>query len=99
VSLSFRLAVVFSPLLTLGAIYLASRLGGISPIRFARWIGIVNLILFCVSLGLFVFDRPHIGNALALHAWALYGAQLWIKHHYKRNSANPATEAIRSLKL
>ena len=99
VSLSFRLTISFSPLLVWGAFYVASLLSGISLIRFTPWIRIVGLILGCLSLGLFIFDRPRIANALMVQVWALYGALLWIKYKYKRDSPNQGTQAMTSLRL
>jgi hypothetical protein len=94
-SLPLRLAIMFTPLLVWGVLYLTSRLGGISPTRFMPWLKAGFVVLMGVSLILFVFDRTRFANVLAIHAWGLFGAQLWIQRHYKRETK----ELVTSLKL
>jgi GH35 family endo-1,4-beta-xylanase len=48
-----------------------------------------------VSLILFAVDRTHLSDVMAIHAWGLFGAQLWIQHHYKQETK----ELVTSLKL
>jgi hypothetical protein len=94
-NLSLRLAIMFSPLLVWGALYLASRLGGISPTRFAPWLRTGFVVLMGVSIVLFIFDRTRLANVVAIHAWGFYGAELWIKLRYKQE----AEQLVTSLKL
>jgi hypothetical protein len=94
-NLSLRLAVMFSPLLVWGMLYFASRLGGISPTRFAPWLRTGFVVLMVGSIVLFIFDRTRLANAVAIHAWGFYGAELWIKLHYKQE----AGPLVTSLKL
>jgi hypothetical protein len=48
-----------------------------------------------LSITFIVFDRTRLANFVALHGWGLYGAELWIKHHYKQEGE----EVVTSLKL
>ncbi len=82
-SLSLRLAIMFTPALVWGVLYLTSRLGGISPTRFMPWLKAGFVVLMGVSLILFVFDRTHLSDVVAIHAWGLFGAEVWITRHYK----------------
>jgi hypothetical protein len=54
--LSLRLAIMFTPVLVWGVLYLTSRFGGISPTRFMPWLRAGFVVLMGVSLILFVFD-------------------------------------------
>ena len=94
-SLPLRLAIMFTPVLVWGLLYLTSRLGGISPTRFMPWLKADFVVLMGVSLTLFAFDRTHLSNVVAIHAWGLFGAQLWIQRHYKQETK----ELVTSLKL
>jgi hypothetical protein len=94
-SLSLRLAIMFTPVLVWGVLYLTSRLGGISPTRFTPWLRAGFLVLMGGSLILFVFDRTHLSDVVAIHAWGLFGAELWIERHHKQDSK----ELVTSLKL
>lgn len=82
-SLSLRLAIMFTPVLVWGALYLTSRLSGISPTRFVPWLRAGFVVLMVVSLILFVFDHTHLSDVIAIHAWGLFGAEVWITRHYK----------------
>jgi hypothetical protein len=68
-NLSLRLAIMFSPLLVWGALYIASRLGGISATRFAPWLRTGFVVLMGVSIVLFIFDRTRLASVVAIHAW------------------------------
>jgi hypothetical protein len=92
---SLRLAVMFSPLVVWGLLYLASRLGGISPTRFAPWLRTGFVVLMVVSIIFFIFDRTRIANVVAIHTWGFYGAELWIRVHFKQE----AEQLVTSLKL
>jgi hypothetical protein len=94
-SFSLRLVMMFSPLLVWGMLYLASRLGGISATRFTPWLRTGFVVLIGVSIILFVFDRTRLANVVAIHASGFYGAELWIKLHYKQE----AEQLVTSLKL
>jgi len=94
-SLSLRLAIMFSPLLVWGLLYLASRLSGISPTRFTPWLRTGFVVLMGVYLISFIFDRTRFSDVVAIHAWGLFGAELWIKRHYKQEAA----QLVTSLKL
>jgi hypothetical protein len=48
-----------------------------------------------VSLVLFVFDRTHLSDAVAIQAWGLFGANLWVNRHQNAEGK----QAITSLKL
>jgi hypothetical protein len=48
-----------------------------------------------VSIIFFIFDHTRIANVVAIQGWGLYGAELWIKHHYKQE----AEQLVTSLKL
>jgi hypothetical protein len=94
-NLTLRLAIMFSPLLVWGMLFLASRLGGIAPTRFAPWLRTGFVVLMGVSIMLFIFDRTRLANVVTIHAWGFYGAELWIKLHYKQE----AEQLVTSLKL
>jgi hypothetical protein len=94
-SLSLRLAISFSFLPVWGVLYLASRLGSISLIRFTPWLRAGFIVLLGASLILFVFDRTRLANVLAIHAWGLFGAQYWTG----RNNKREPQEVVTSLKL
>lgn len=81
--LSLRLAIMLTPVLVWGVLYATSRLGGISPTRFMPWLRAGFFVLMGVSLILFVFDRTHLSDVVAIHAWGLFGAEVWITRHYK----------------
>ena len=85
--LPLRLAILFTPLLVWGLLYLTSRLGDISPMRFMPWLRAGFFVLLGASLALFAFDRTHLSNVVAIHAWGLFGAQLWIQRHYKQETS------------
>ena len=95
-NLSLRLATTLSPVLVWGVLYLASRLGGISPTRFTPWLRAGFFVLMVLSITFIVFDRTRLGNFVSLHGWGLYSAELWIKHHYKHEREE---ELVTSLKL
>lgn len=80
-SLSLRIAIVVSPVLVWGLLYIASRVGNVPLIRFAPWLKFGFAFLLGVSLVLFVFDRTHLSDAVAIHAWGLFGANLWVNRH------------------
>jgi hypothetical protein len=50
-----------------------------------------------VSIIFFIFDRTRIANVVAIHAWGFYGAELWIRVHYKHEREEE--ELVTSLKL
>jgi|HubBroStandDraft_5_1064220.scaffolds.fasta_scaffold515356_2 hypothetical protein len=85
-SLLIRLAIMFTPALVWGVLYLTSRLGRISPIQFMPWLKAGFVVLMGVSLTLFVFDHTHLSNVVAIHAWGLFGAKLWIARHQKQET-------------
>jgi hypothetical protein len=89
------LATTLSPLLVWCVLYLACRLGGISPTRFTPWLRAGFFVLMVVSIIFFIFDHTRIANVVAIQGWGLYGAELWIKHHYKQE----AEQLVTSLKL
>jgi hypothetical protein len=41
-----------------------------------------------VSLIWFVFDHTHLSDVVAIHAWGLFGAEVWITRHYKVQRKN-----------
>jgi len=90
-SFSLRLAIMFSPLLIWGLLYLASRLGGISPTRFTPWLRTGFVVLMGVSLILFVVDHTHLSDVLAIHAWGLFGADMWIKRQNEQEAEQLTT--------
>lgn len=90
---------MLTPVLVWGALYLVSRLGGISPKRFAPWLRVGFLVLMGMSLILFVLDRTHLSDIVGIHAWGLFGAELWIKRRYKLDIAQDAGQLMTSLKL
>lgn len=94
-SLSLRLAIMFSPLLVWGVLYLAWRLGGILPTLFTPWLRAGFFVLMSVSLIFFVFDRTRLSDVVAIHAWGLFGADVWIRRHYKQETE----QNVISLKL
>jgi|ERR1039458_1435620 hypothetical protein len=94
-SLPLRLAIMPTPVAVWGMLYFASRLGGISLIRFLPWLRAEFVVLMGTSLMLFVFDRTSASDVVALHAWGLFGAQLWIGRHYKLDTR----QFLTSLKL
>ena len=94
-SLSLRLAIMLSPLLVWGVLYLTSWLGGISPKRFAPWLRAGYVVLMGVSVMLFVFDRTHVSDVVVIHAFGLLGAELWITRQSKRETE----QLVTSLKL
>jgi len=81
--LSLRLAIMLTPVLVWGVLYLTSRLGSISPTRFMPWLRAGFVVLMGVSLILFVFDRTQLSDVVAIHAWGLFGAEVWITRRYK----------------
>jgi hypothetical protein len=90
-SLSLRLAIMFTPLLVWGLLYVTSRLGRISPTRFMPWLKAGFVVLMGVSLILFVFDHARLSDVVAIHAWGLFGAELWIARHYKQETKHLVT--------
>ncbi|HVO81378.1 MAG TPA: hypothetical protein VMT28_11640 [Terriglobales bacterium] len=82
-SLSFRLLVMATPLAVWGMLYLACRLRGIPLPRLVPWLKGGFVALMGTSLVLFVFDRTHLSDAVAVNAWGLFGAQVWIERRYK----------------
>ena len=78
-----RLAIMFTPVAVWGILYFASRLGGISPIRFLPWLKAGFFVLMGTSVVLFLFDRTLASDLVAMHAWGLMGAQSWIGRRYK----------------
>jgi len=96
VSLPLRLAIMFTPLLVWGALYLVSRLGGIAPARLTQWLWPGFLILMGLSLILFVLDRTRLSDVVAIHAGGLFGADMWIRRRYKQHDTEPL---VTSLKL
>jgi hypothetical protein len=94
-SLSLRLAIMLTPLLVWGVLYLVWRLGGISPTLLTPWLRGGFLVLMGVSLIFFVFDRTRLSDVVAIHAWGLFGADLWIRRHYKQETE----QLVISLKL
>ena len=95
VSLPLRVAFIFSPLLVWGALYLCVRLGGISPLRFTPWLRAVFLALMGVFLILVVLDRTRWSDIVSIHAWALLGADLWIKRRYKQDQPEPLLNPLK----
>ena len=95
-SLSLRLAIMSTPLLVWAVLYLLSRVGGISPTRFRPLLRVGFVVLMGVSLMLFVFDRTRLSHIVAIHAWGIFGAQLWITRRYKQEKTEPL---LTSLKL
>jgi hypothetical protein len=98
-SLSLRLAIMSTPVLVWAVLYLVSRLGGISPKRFMPWLKAGFVVLMGVSLMLFVLDRTHLSDIVAIHAWGLFGADLWIKRRYKLDIEQDSGQLVTSLKL
>jgi GH35 family endo-1,4-beta-xylanase len=49
-----------------------------------------------VSLILFVLDRTRLSDVVAIHAWGLFGADMWIRRRYKQHDTEPL---VTSLKL
>jgi len=94
-SLSLRLAIMFTPLLVWGVLYLLSRLAGISPGLFTPWLRAGFVVLMGVSLIFFVFDRTRLSDIVAIHAWGLFGADMWIRRRYKQETE----QLVTSLKL
>lgn len=82
---------MFSPLLVWGMLYLVSRLGGISPALFAPWLRVGFVVLMGVSLIFFVFDRSRLSDVVAIHAWGFFGADVWIRRHYKQETEQLVT--------
>jgi len=85
-SLSLRLAIMFTPLLVWGLLYLTSRLGRFSLTRFMPWLKAGYVVLMGLSLILFVFNHGRSSDVIAIHAWGLFGAQLWIARHNKQET-------------
>jgi hypothetical protein len=96
VSLPLRLTIMFTPLLVWGALYLVSRLGGIAPTRLTPWLRASFLVLIGLSLILFVFDRTRLSDIVGIHAWGLFGADMWIRRRCKQYDTEPL---VTSLKL
>jgi hypothetical protein len=95
VSFSLRLAIMFSPALVWGLLYLTSRLGRVPLTRFTPWLRTGFVVLMGISLMLFVFDRTRLSNVVAIHAWGLFGAELWVQRRRKQE----AGQFLTSLKL
>jgi hypothetical protein len=83
-SLPVRLAIVLTPLLVWGVLYLLSRLGGISPPRFIPWLKAGFFVLVGAWFVLVVLDRTRWSEIVMIHAFGLFGASSWIMHRYKR---------------
>jgi hypothetical protein len=84
-----------TPVVVWGVLYLVSRLGGISSRRFQPLLRVGFVVLMGVSLLLFVFDRTLLSDVVAIHAWGLFAAEMWIGRHHKRD----APPLVTSLKL
>ena len=86
-----RLAIMSTPFVIWGVLYLACRLSGISPARLQPWLRIGFRVLVGASLIEFVFDRSFLSNIISLQAWGLFGANVWITRHYKLDTKSPIT--------
>lgn len=86
---------MLTPLLIWGALYLASRLGGIPVTSFTPWLRAGFVVLMVISLILFVLDHTHLSDVVAIHAWGLFGAEMWIARRHKQETK----ELVTSLKL
>jgi len=86
---------MFTPLLGWGALYLVSRLGGIAPTRFTPWLRAGFIVLMGLSLILFVFDRTRFSDVVAIHAWGLFGADMWIRRRYKQHDTEPLFTSLK----
>ena len=87
---------MFTPLLVWGALYLVSHLGCVAPTRFTPWLRAGFLVLMGLSLIFFVFDRTRSSDVIAIHAWGLFGADMWIRHRTKQHETELL---VTSLKL
>jgi hypothetical protein len=94
-NLALRLSIMSTPLVVWGVLYVAYRLTGISLTRFQPWLRIGFVVLMGVSLIGFVFDHTFLSNIISIHAWGLFGANVWITRHYKLDTQPLVT----SLKL
>ena len=81
-SLAFRLLVVSIPFAVWGVLWLALRISGVFPLRLTPWLKAGTLALFGVGVVFTVLDRTHLSNLAYLNAWALMGAEMWIRRRY-----------------
>lgn len=86
---------MFTPVLVWGLLFVVSRLGGVSPTRFSPWLRIGFLVLSGPYLILSVFDRTRWLDVVAVHAWGLFAADVWIQRKYKQQ----VEPLVTSLKL
>ena len=91
----WRIAVMLTPVLVWGLLYAVSRLGNIEPKRFLPRLQFGFVLLLGASVLLFAFDHPHLSNVLAIHAWGMYGAAAWIRHHLREEDPQPVITSIK----